>query len=154
MEMYLNVAMVDATPMLLQEFNQQAGIPSESVIPQPGFEVLNENGDYNWIPEDLFVKTHFKLKGLPFGIALEAAKRGRKISRYGWNGKDMFVVYSPGKKRLSAKSFWSEPLSEFAAQMGGQIDVRPTMLLKTAQGDIAYWAPSCSDTLAEDWYVL
>ncbi len=31
-----------------------------------------------------------------FGQAIEAAKQGEKITRAGWNGKNMFVVYMSG----------------------------------------------------------
>lgn len=33
---------------------------------------------------------------MSFGIALELAKKGIKIARIGWNGKEMFVVYQKG----------------------------------------------------------
>jgi len=32
--------------------------------------------------------------------------------------------------------------------------VRPAFMLKTAQEDVAYWTPSTSDILAEDWIIL
>ena len=31
-----------------------------------------------------------------FGEAIEAMKLGKKVSRSGWNGKNMFVVYQKG----------------------------------------------------------
>ena len=33
---------------------------------------------------------------LDFGEALKAVKAGKKITRQGWNGKGLFVVYQKG----------------------------------------------------------
>lgn len=37
---------------------------------------------------------------------------------------------------------------------GTEINYRPHIDLKTADGSIATWAPSGSDALAEDWYII
>jgi len=91
---------------------------------------------------------------ISFGDAIEAAKQGKKIARKGWNGSNMFAVYSQGKKSLPAKDFFSPNLQEYAEKIGGFMDVRPSLMLKTAQDDVAYWSPSTSDTLADDWFVV
>ena len=36
------------------------------------------------------------MSGMNFGLAIEAAKKGAKITRRGWNGKGMWVVYRTG----------------------------------------------------------
>ena len=94
-------------------------------------------------------------ENLNFGQAIEALKAGKKVAREGWNGTGMFAVYSPGKKQLAAADFFSPQLREYAENaLGGHMDVRPAFMLKTAQDDVAYWAPSGSDALAEDWVIL
>jgi hypothetical protein len=93
-------------------------------------------------------------KALNFGEALEALKSGKKVCREGWNGGNMFAVLSPGAKQLPAKDFFNDDLNMYARQIGGFMDVRPAFMLKTAQDDVAYWAPSGSDCLAEDWMIL
>ena len=35
-------------------------------------------------------------EGVSFSEALEAVRSGRRITREGWNGRGMFVVYQPG----------------------------------------------------------
>ena len=42
-----------------------------------------------------------------FGEAIELAKAGHRIQRAGWNGKDMWVTYSPGCEALPAGKFWA-----------------------------------------------
>lgn len=89
-----------------------------------------------------------------FGEALIALKAGKKVARVGWNGTGMFAVLSPGKTQLEADNFFNKDLKEYAEKIGGFMDVRPAFMLKTAQDDVAYWAPSGSDCLAEDWLIV
>lgn len=88
------------------------------------------------------------MEGLDFGVALRAAKEGKRIARKGWNGVGMFVYYVPSAKYPA--------MTEVAKKHFGNTDVqyRAYLALKTAQGDVATWAPSGSDTLAEDWEIL
>ena len=91
---------------------------------------------------------------LNFGQALEALKNGQKVAREGWNGSGMFAVLSPGAEQLPSEKFFNKELAAHAASIGGYMDVRPAFMLKTAQNDVAYWAPSGSDCLAEDWLIV
>jgi hypothetical protein len=84
---------------------------------------------------------------LNFGQAIEAAKQGKKVARQGWNGKGMFAYIVP------AASYPAQ--TEVAkAEFGDMVSYREYWALKTAQGDIATWAPSGSDSLSEDWVIL
>ena len=92
---------------------------------------------------------------LTFGDALIALKEGKKVYRSGWNGADMFLVLSPGAIDLPAPNFFNKDLSEYARSKEGEMmTVRPAFMLKTAQDDVAYWSPSGSDALAEDWQIV
>ena len=89
------------------------------------------------------------MRNLNFGQAIEAAKQGKKIAREGWNGNGMFAYIVP------AQSFPAQ--TEIAKNHFGEnamVPYRAYWALKTAQEDVATWAPSGSDTLAEDWMVL
>ena len=39
-------------------------------------------------------------------------------------------------------------------EFGEMVPYRAYWALKTAQGDVATWHPSGSDSLAEDWYIV
>lgn len=87
------------------------------------------------------------MEGLPFGAAIEAAKQGRRVQRKGWNGANMWAYVVP------AASYKAQ--TEAAKkQFGEQVPYREYWALKTAQNDVATWAPSGSDSLAEDWVIL
>jgi hypothetical protein len=86
--------------------------------------------------------------GLNFGKAIEAAKAGKRVARAGWNGAGMFAYIVPASQYPAitgvAKEYWGE---------GNFVPYRAYWALKTAQEDVATWAPSGS-SLAEDWSIL
>ena len=88
------------------------------------------------------------MSNLSFGDAIEVAKNGGKVSRSGWNGSGMFAYIVPANsypaQTGAAKSYFGENL----------VPYREYWALKTAQGDVATWAPSGSDSLANDWGVV
>lgn len=88
------------------------------------------------------------MKNLNFGQAIEAAKKGKKVAREGWNGAGMFAYIVPENfypaQTGAAKKYWGNRLVPYRAYWA----------LKTAQEDIATWSPSGSDSLAEDWIIL
>lgn len=81
-----------------------------------------------------------------FGEALQCLKDGKRVARTGWNGKGMFAYLVPAA---------SYPVQTGAAKAhfgeGAMVPYRAYLALKTADNDVATWAPSCSDVLAEDW---
>jgi hypothetical protein len=90
-----------------------------------------------------------------FSTALEFLKNGSKIAREGWNGKGMWLSYSPGSKALPADKFWSPHNKKFAEENGGSADVLPCITMKTADGKILMgWPASQTDLLAEDWVTV
>jgi hypothetical protein len=87
------------------------------------------------------------MNNLNFGQAIEFAKQGKKVARQGWNGSGMFAYIVP------ANSYPAQ--TEDARQtFGDMVPYREYWALKTAQNDVATWAPSGSDSLAEDWMVI
>lgn len=88
-------------------------------------------------------------ENLDFGQAINAAKCGKRVARAGWNGQGMFAYIVPeacypAQTRVAKEHFGENALVPYRAYWA----------LKTAQGDIATWAPSGSDSLAEDWMIL
>ncbi len=85
--------------------------------------------------------------GLSFGEAILAAKAGERVARAGWNGMGMFAYIVPAD---------SYPAKTDIAKkyIGEMVPYRTYWALKTAQGDVAAWSPSGSDSLADDWMIL
>lgn len=92
---------------------------------------------------------------MDFGEALRYVKRGRRCARSGWNGKGMWIAYSPGNPALPAKNFWSPANQDYAQANGGTAPVLPCLTFKTATGEILMgWLASQTDMLATDWELL
>jgi hypothetical protein len=92
---------------------------------------------------------------LNFGQAIEAMKQGHRVARTGWNGKEMWIAYSPGHRGLPADKFWAGQNREYALRQGGTADVLPCITMKTATGEILMgWLASQSDMLSEDWVIV
>lgn len=90
-----------------------------------------------------------------FGWAIEALKSGHRVARQGWNGKNMWLSYSPGSESLPAANFWSTANREYAESQGGSAKVLPCITMKTATGEILMgWLASQSDMLADDYYIV
>jgi hypothetical protein len=91
---------------------------------------------------------------MTFGQAIEALKSGERVCRSGWNGKGMWLSYSPGSKDLPAEKFRSPHNRAFAEGNGGKADVLPCITMKTADGKILMgWLASQTDMLSEDWEI-
>lgn len=86
---------------------------------------------------------------MDFGDAIRALKQGKKVARAGWNGKGMFVYLVPAAsypvQTGAAKSYYGE---------GSMVPYNAYLALKGTDEAVSTWAPSCNDTLAEDWTVV
>ncbi|AXH68461.1 hypothetical protein [Vibrio phage R01] len=106
--------------------------------------VFPENGGMGTLAiQDLDPETKLTMN---YCGAVEAAKQGHRVCRSGWNGDDMFLVYIP-EAEVSTDGTGLRPF------FGSTMPLRAHWLLKTAQGDVAVWSPSVSDSLAEDWEI-
>lgn len=86
-----------------------------------------------------------------FGTAIFLLKRGRKVARAGWNGGGMYAYYVPAASYPVERNNLETMGGQFPGDM---VPYREYLALKTAQGDVATWAPSCSDALATDWVLV
>jgi hypothetical protein len=66
-----------------------------------------------------------------FGIAIDALRGGRRVSRKGWNGKGMWLALQT-----------PDDMSKMSL---------PYIFMRTAQGDQVPWVASQTDILARDW---
>lgn len=161
MKQYLGVKRINATPMTRQAYNNFRGweLPSDEDGSDKGYLVEYVDGgkantaEYagyvSWSPKDVFDRAYRPCDNLSFGDAIEAAKKGAKISRAGWNGKGMFVFLVPG----STFKVNRPPLLGIYPE-GTEINYRPHLDMKCVDGHIVPWLASQSDVLADDWTIV
>lgn len=88
---------------------------------------------------------------LNFSQALENVKAGKKISRFGWNGKGMFIVYQKGyPEGIAINKNTAEALG---MAEGTKCKFLPYLMMKTVDGSYVPWLASQTDILAEDWLI-
>lgn len=81
-----------------------------------------------------------------FGEAIKYLKRGFKVARLGWNGKNQYVFLADDVEFSTEAD-----ISEFCGSADG-VYVASMLVLRTAQGNLQPgWLASQSDMLAEDW---
>ena len=161
MKRYIGTKLIRAKAMTRDEYNAYRGwtLPADENGEDPGYLVEyldggqsnhpNHVGYISWSPADVFDRAYRPSTGLTFGMAIEALKLGQRVARAGWNGAGQFVYLVPA---ASYPAQTGAAKAHFGA--GALVPYRAYLALKTAQGDIATWAPSCSDALAEDWQIV
>jgi hypothetical protein len=167
MQEFIGTKRVNAKPMTRAEYNTLRGwtLPADENGADEGFLVEYQDGGkpncggyagyVSWSPKAQFENAYRLTNGLSFGLAIEAVKKGAKVARAGWNGKGMFIAYSPGAKDLPADRFWNPHNKAFAEANGGTADVLPCITMKTADGKILMgWLASQTDMLADDWTLI
>lgn len=86
---------------------------------------------------------------MDFGAALRALKDGDRVTRTGWNGQGMFVVYQKGYPDgipINANTAEATGIPE-----GTVCYFRPYLMMKTVDDEFVPWVISQTDALADDW---
>jgi hypothetical protein len=90
-----------------------------------------------------------------FGIAIEALRAGKLVSRSGWNGKGMFVMKQiPAEIPLEIIPKMQSvqgAAKDVLVQRGTTLKYSNQMLIIKQDGTADSWVPSSSDVFAEDW---
>jgi hypothetical protein len=161
MTFYVGTKAVDGTPMNRADYNTYRGwlLPEDEDGSDEGFLVEyadggtknhpSHKGYISWSPKDMFEKSYFKTGSMPFGTAISCLKKGMKVSRAGWNGKDMFLFLVPGSTFKVNRA----PLMGIYPE-GTEINYCPHIDMKTADGSVVPWLASQTDVLSEDWGVV
>lgn len=119
---------------------------------EDGYRVRYPDGYESWSPKDVFEEAYRETGGMNFGLAIEAAKKGAKITRRGWNGKGMWVVYRTGyPDGIPCNKNTAEAVG---IPEGSLFRVQPYLQMKCVDGSFQMWLASQSDILAEDWAIV
>lgn len=155
---YVRFHIVEAHPMTKGAFHTKHNKPemlSEQEAQQDGYEVVLLDGYMSWCPKAQFEEAGRELEsdGIPFGMAIEAMKKGKRVARKGWNGKGMYLWLLP---KAEVKKEWckDQRLIEVMGD-GDTIQCLGSIRMRTATGEVLTgWLASQTDMLADDWYVL
>lgn len=94
---------------------------------------------------------------MDFGDAIRALKRGKKVTRRGWNGRGMFLYLKPA---TMVKAEWCHDpeLKALCEANGGELLALGTICMYTHDSTgrnaiLTGWLASQSDMLLEDWEI-
>ena len=87
-----------------------------------------------------------------FGKAIEELKKGKKLSRKGWNGKGMFIVYQKGYPDGIPCN--KQTAEAYGYKEGTLFKCRPYIQMRCADGTHQMWTASQTDILSENWEVV
>lgn len=151
MEKYIGVKLIEAEPATLEKAEDvlQHKIHGQS---GDGYLVKYPDGYQSWSPKDVFEEAYRPTNGMSFGLAIEAAKKGHKVARHGWNGKGMFVVYQKGYPQGIACN--NQTAEAWGLNAGDLFRCEPYLQIKMVNGSHSMWVPSINDTLADDWMII
>jgi len=155
MKQYIGTKLIKAHPQTLGEYNLSKGwtIPANEDPNTKGYRVEYSDSYISWSPKDAFEEAYRVYHNMTFGLAIEALKKGLKVARTGWNGKNMYLWLLP---EAEVKKEWvKDPM---LLEVFGDKDTLfclGSIRMKTADGSILTgWLASQSDILAEDWTII
>lgn len=157
MKQYIGTKMVKAAPALRLddgkgdvriELLENNPLPRSGDSVDMGYKVVYEDGYESWSPLDVFDRAYRQTDGMSFGLAIEAARMGKRIARKGWNGKNMYVFLASEDISFTTDADMSEFLAE-------AVEVHPMLVMRTAQKSLQPgWLASQADMLADDWRIV
>ncbi|MCL2622761.1 MAG: DUF2829 domain-containing protein [Planctomycetaceae bacterium] len=170
MKKYIGTKTLLAKPMTRGDYDALQGwtITANENPSDEGYLVEYLDGDkpnhrdfdhyISWSPKDVFERAYRPTTGMTFGLALEALKQGKKVTRAGWNGRGMFLWLKPA---CTVQSDWCQDdvLKDICDSNGGEIFALGTICMFTHDSTgrkaiLTGWLASQSDMLLEDWEIV
>lgn len=157
MEKYIGTKIVQAEPaccywmpdgekLIVARDEDEPQRVKDAVACEIGYKVRYEDGYESWSPKELFKRTYRRTDGMSFGLAVEAAKMGRKITRAGWNGKGQYV-------ELGVDIDYYDLCGNLHGAHHADIGSKALVFVGT-RGRQMGWLASQSDMLADDWMIV
>lgn len=148
MEQFIGTKIVQAEPMSRSDWHESKGwpVPIEDGWDGEGYKVRYEDGYESWSPKEVFEAAYRRTDGMNFGLAIEAAKMGKKISRQGWNGKGQYVELGHS---FQYDTYGDERTTVHHDDIGSM-----ALVFVGTRGRQVGWLASQSDMLADDWMIL
>ena len=149
MKQYIGTKIIQAEPAyrLDKKTVQPTTWPiPEGSVAEEGYAVRYPDGYMSWSPKEVFEEAYRPTDGMNFGLAIEAAKKGAKITRRGWNGKGQYV-------ELAEAINYTCPDGTVVNAEHDAIGNRAFVLVWTSGVQMG-WLASQADMLADDWTIV
>ena len=94
MQKYIGTKIIEAVPAIRKGgkvYEEGWPIPKSMDPTEEGYKVRYHDGYESWSPKDVFEEAYRPTDCMSFGLAIEAMKKGKKVARRGWNGKNQHI---------------------------------------------------------------
>ena len=115
-------------------------------VAEEGYRVRYPDGYESWSPKDVFEEAYRKTDDMNFGLAIEAVKKGEKVARKGWNGKNQYVQLATNIRYMT---FAKKIVNAEHSAIGNK-----ALAFVGTSGIQLGWLASQADMLADDWYIV
>lgn len=149
MKQYIGTKIIEAAPAIRKGgkvYEEDWPIPRSMEPEEAGYRVRYPDGYESWSPKSAFEDAYRPTDGMNFGLAIEAAKKGRKIARKGWNGKGQYVELASGIAYVG-------PDGKIVNAEHEAIGSRALAFVGTSGVQMG-WLASQADMLADDWEIV
>lgn len=149
MQQYIGTKIVEAAPAVKKGgkvYDLTWPIPRSMEPEEPGYRVRYPDGYESWSPKDVFEEAYRPTDAMSFGLAIEAAKKGKRIARKGWNGKRQYVELAAA---ISYASLIGAVVNAEHDAIGNQ-----ALAFVGTSGVQMGWLASQADMLADDWMIV
>lgn len=113
---------------------------------EEGYRVRYQDDYESWSPKDVFEEAYRPTDAMSFGLAIEAAKKGKRIARKGWNGKRQYV-------ELATAISYASPIGAVVNAEHDAIGNQALAFVGTSGVQMG-WLASQADMLADDWMIV
>ena len=148
MRQYIGTKIIEAEPANRIDgkiFSIYDMCPTGAVV-EHGYKVRYPDGYESWSPKDVFEEAYRPTDCMSFGLAIEAMKKGKKVARRGWNGKNQHIELATRISYMTAEGVFMnvehEAIGNKAIAFCGTSGVQMG------------WLASQADMLADDWEVV
>lgn len=147
MKHYIGTKLVNAKTMNRGEYNRYRGwqIPADENPEDEGYFVKYSDGYESWSPAKQFEEAYCECNNMTFGLAIEAMKQGKRVSRAGWNGKKQYI-------ELATRISYVNSAGEVVNCEHNAIGNKAIAFVGTSGVQMG-WLASQADMLAEDWTI-
>lgn len=149
MKQYIGTKIIEAVPAIRKGgkvYEEDWPIPRSMEPEEAGYRVRYPDGYESWSPKSAFEDAYRPTDGMNFGLAIEAAKKGRKIARKGWNGKGQYVELASGIAYVGPDG---KIVNAEHEAIGSQ-----ALAFVGTSGVQMGWLASQADMLADDWEIV
>ena len=136
MKQYIGTKIIHAEPLQRGDVN---GI-------KDGYKVVYPDGYESWSPKEVFEAAYRLTDGMSFGLAIEAAKRGERIARKGWNGKNQYVELACCISYVNS--------DQLIVNVDHKNIGNKALAFVGTSGVQMGWLASQADMLADDWCIV